>query len=337
MKATAGQSGLFKNSILTLAAQHLEQGELVAFPTETVYGLGADAENPQAVAKIYEAKGRPQDHPVIVHVAQGAALSYWAKDIPAAAQVLVDAFWPGPLTLILNRHPAIPDAVSKGANTIGLRCPSHPVAQALLAQFKHGQGGIAAPSANRFGRISPTTAEHVRDEFGDGLMILDGEACEVGIESTIVDLTTQPPILLRPGQIAKADLEKALGTRILTKADVEAQGDQVQAHSGGLAAHYAPRTSMVVLEADQLRIQAAQLITEGKRVGILVRSPISFSVEQQIVLSDDPAQYAHDFYAALRTLDKSQLDMILVQALANDEAWQGIADRLGRAAVGAGK
>ncbi len=337
MKSVAGQFTQLESTLLTEAAQQLTQGELVAFPTETVYGLGADAENPQAVAKIYAAKGRPQDHPVIVHLAQGASLTHWATDIPQTAYVLIEAYWPGPLTLILKRNPAIPDAVSKGANTIGLRCPAHPMAQALLSQFRHGQGGVAAPSANRFGRISPTTAGHVRDEFGDDLMILDGGACEVGIESTIVDLTNMPPVLLRPGQISKADLESKLGIHILSKAEVEAKGEQAQAHSGSLAAHYAPRTSMAVLDAASLANEAAQLIGQGKRVGVLVRNAINSNVGQQIVLSDDPAHYAHDFYAALRTLDRLQFDMILVQALPDNEAWQGVADRLGRAAVGAGK
>ena len=180
----------------------------MAFPTETVYGLGADAENPAAVAAIYAAKGRPQDHPVIVHLAPGADLDYWAADIPAEARQLAAAFWPGPLTMILKRAAHIPAAVSGGQETVGLRCPSHPVAIALLQAFKGGRGGIAAPSANKFGNVSPTTAQHVRDEFGaDGpvQVVLDGGASQVGIESTIVDLSrlaSHGPVLLRPGQVS---------------------------------------------------------------------------------------------------------------------------------------
>ncbi len=204
------------------AAAVLEEGGLVAFPTETVYGLGADAENPAAVARIYQAKGRPHDHPVIVHVAPGADLDYWTTEVPEAARQLVQAFWPGPLTLILKRNPRIPDAVSAGQDSVGIRCPSHPVAIALLRAFKGGKGGVAAPSANKFGNVSPTTAQHVRDEFGldahdDGALngdaacsasalsvVLEGGPSQVGIESTIVDmsrLATHGPVLLRPGHI----------------------------------------------------------------------------------------------------------------------------------------
>ena len=174
-----------QDPVIARAAAALEAGQLVAFPTETVYGLGADAENPAAVASIYAAKGRPQDHPVIVHVAPGASLDYWTTEIPPQARQLADAFWPGPLTMILKRAPNIPDAVSGGQDTVGIRCPSHPVAIALLQAFKHGKGGVAAPSANKFGHVSPTTAQHVRDEFGDDprlASVLDGGQSDVGIE-----------------------------------------------------------------------------------------------------------------------------------------------------------
>jgi tRNA threonylcarbamoyl adenosine modification protein (Sua5/YciO/YrdC/YwlC family) len=201
------------------AGRLLEQGQLVAFPTETVYGLGADAENPDAVARIYAAKGRPQDHPVIVHLAPDADLAYWASDIPPQAAQLAAAFWPGPLTMILKRHPQIPDAVSGGQDTVGLRCPSHPVAIALLQAFKGGRGGVAAPSANKFGNVSPTLAQHVRDEFGmDGTvaMVLDGGQSQVGIESTIVDLSrlaTHGPVLLRPGHISADAIAAVIALR----------------------------------------------------------------------------------------------------------------------------
>lgn len=197
------------------AAARLAAGELVAFPTETVYGLGGDAESPQAVARIYAAKGRPANHPVIVHLPPGGDPGYWVPALPADARRLIEAFWPGPLTLILKRAAHIPDAVSGGQDSVGLRCPSHPVAQALLAAFsarRAGHGGVAAPSANRFGHVSPTTAQHVRDEFGDAVHVLDGGAAEVGIESTILDLSRGFPALLRPGHVTPQQIAEVLGT-----------------------------------------------------------------------------------------------------------------------------
>jgi L-threonylcarbamoyladenylate synthase len=233
------------------AARRLEAGELVAFPTETVYGLGADAENPKAVAKIYAAKGRPAGHPLIVHVVDGADLSYWADDVPGIALQLAEAFWPGPLTMILKRAPHIPAAVAGGQGSIGLRCPSHPVAQALLARFKRGRGGIAAPSANKFGQVSPTTAQHVREEFadmGDAVFVLEGDGVDVGIESTIIDLSRLDqgigPVLLRPGAITPEDIERVTG-------QVPALPDAAAPRaSGTLRAHYAPRTPLYLLRAD---------------------------------------------------------------------------------------
>ncbi|WP_262054686.1 L-threonylcarbamoyladenylate synthase, partial [Burkholderia thailandensis] len=196
------------------AAALLDAGELVAFPTETVYGLGGDAQNPAAVARIYAAKGRPANHPVIVHLAPGSDPGYWVDSLPADAQKLIDAFWPGPLTLILKRAARIPDAVSGGQDSVGLRCPSHPVAQALLRAFdarRGGHGGVAAPSANRFGHVSPTTAQHVRDEFGDAVHVLDGGPSDVGIESTILDLSRGFPALLRPGDVSPRQIADVLG------------------------------------------------------------------------------------------------------------------------------
>ncbi|TYZ49343.1 threonylcarbamoyl-AMP synthase, partial [Ralstonia solanacearum] len=225
------------------AARRLEAGELVAFPTETVYGLGADAENPQAIARIYALKGRPSNHPVIVHVVDGADLTYWADDVPGIALQLVEAFWPGPLTLILKRAPHIPAAVAGGQDSVGLRCPSHPVAQALLSRFKRGRGGIAAPSANKFGQVSPTTAQHVRDEFGDAVFVLEGDGVDVGIESTIVDLSRLDqgvgPVLLRPGAITPEDIGRVTGVMPLLP-----DGAAPRA-SGTLRAHYAPRHAAV--------------------------------------------------------------------------------------------
>ena len=242
------------------AAGLLLAGELAAFPTETVYGLGADAENPQAVAKIYAAKGRPSNHPVIVHIAPGADVSYWAAQVPAEARLLMDAFWPGPLTLILKRAPHIADTVSGGQDSIGLRCPSHPVAQALLAAFaagkSNGQGGVAAPSANKFGQVSPTLAEHVRAEFPDevtaGMPVLEGGASEVGIESTILDLSRLDqgagPVLLRPGHVSAAQIEAVLGAQVFAP-DAAAPRASVAVETSHLArpiATTAPATAWTV-------------------------------------------------------------------------------------------
>lgn len=315
------------------AARKLEEGALVAFPTETVYGLGADAENPQAVAKIYVAKGRPANHPVIVHLAPHADVAYWAEEVPGEARKLIDTFWPGPLTLILKRAAHIPDAVSGGQDSIGLRCPSHPVAQALLQAFKGGKGGVAAPSANKFGHVSPTTAQHVRDEFGTESLvscILDGGQSEVGIESTILDLSriaTHGPVLLRPGHIGAARIAQVIGVepRLPDAAAPRA--------SGTLEAHYAPSTPVALVDAERLPVVLQQLTASGRRVALMRRmlAPLSDAVAQ-LELPCAPQDYAHDLYAALRAMDAAKADIILVEAPPSDDEWQGVNDRLRRAA-----
>ncbi|MEO8386196.1 MAG: L-threonylcarbamoyladenylate synthase, partial [Betaproteobacteria bacterium] len=244
------------------AVERLRSGELVALPTETVYGLGADAANENAVAKIFAAKGRPADHPLIVHVAKNVKLETWAVEIPRIAKKLTDAFWPGPLTLILKKSERIPMAVTGGQNTVGLRCPAHPLAQLLLTEFaKVGSGIIAAPSANKFGHISPTTAQHVYAEFGDGLLILDGGPCEVGIESTILDLSRmrslKRPVLLRPGAITAKMIAAIIGDTPLQADDaptatLKSSTAGAPRVSGSLAAHYAPKTPLRLLKAKQL-------------------------------------------------------------------------------------
>ncbi|MFW2401175.1 L-threonylcarbamoyladenylate synthase, partial [Burkholderia pseudomallei] len=234
------------------AAARLDAGELVAFPTETVYGLGADAQNPAAVARIYAAKGRPANHPVIVHLAPGSDPGYWVEALPADAKKLIDAFWPGPLTLILKRATHIPDAVSGGQDSVGLRCPSHPVAQALLRAFdarRGGHGGVAAPSANRFGHVSPTTAQHVRDEFGDAVHVLDGGPSDVGIESTILDLSRGFPALLRPGHVSPRQIADVLGVAPRLPDGSDATAPRA---SGTLKAHYAPRTPLALAAFERL-------------------------------------------------------------------------------------
>lgn len=305
------------------AARLLEAGRLVGMPTETVYGLAADAGNPDAVAAIFAAKGRPSNHPVIVHVASNADLSRWAAEVPAEARQLIAAFWPGPLTLILKRAPQVPAAVTGGQDSVGVRCPSHPVAQALLAEFRGGQGGLAAPSANRFGRVSPTSAQHVIDEFGtpgEGPLaaVLDGGQSEVGIESTIIDLTrldSVGPVMLRPGGIGAAQIEAVLGRPL-------AQTDRAAPRvSGSLDAHYAPATPVaLVASSDGVRIAEA-LQAKGKRAVML-----------RCDAGESASAYAHALYANLRALDREGADLILVEQPPQDAAWQGVNDRLRRAA-----
>lgn len=322
------------------AASHLLSGGLVAFPTETVYGLGADAENPEAIAAIYAAKGRPANHPVIVHLAPDARLDYWACDIPDIAWALTEAFWPGPLTLILRRAPHVPDAVSGGQDTIGLRCPSHPVAQALLAQFaalKGGDGGVAAPSANKFGQVSPTTAQHVHDGFPEfdasQLMVLDGGPSAVGIESTILDLSRvgdgQAPVLLRPGHISPKDIADVIG--IMPSQEAGADAPRV---SGSLKAHYAPHTPLNVISSSALALLLSQP-ADGLRRAILGFGdvPVTEMSVQWFKASGKAATYAHDLYARLHEMDALGVDLILLEEPPQTPAWQAVNDRIGRAAA----
>lgn len=313
------------------AARRLERGELVAFPTETVYGLGADAENPCAVTYIYEAKGRPSNHPVIVHVAPEADLTHWVASIPDDARKLIDAFWPGPLTLILKRAVNIPAAVSGGQDTIGIRCPSHPVAQALLRTFKEGKGGIAAPSANKFGHVSPTTAQHVRDEFGadrNGLLhcILEGGQSEVGIESTILDLSRGRAVLLRPGQISAERIAEVLGTM------PEMPDAEAPRASGTLESHYAPHTPVALVDRAMIDDTLRRLHERGRRVALLHHGVNAVPVAAQLALTAEAGAYAHDLYAALRKMDEAHADLIMVETPPCTSAWQGVNDRLRRAA-----
>lgn len=315
----------------------LGQGELVALPTETVYGLGADARNPQAVAKIFAAKGRPADHPLIVHIPDASHLERWARDLPAEAHALAKAFWPGALTLILKRQPGVPDAVTGGQDTVGLRVPNHPLALELLKAF---DGGIAAPSANRFGRISPTTAQHVQDDLGDAVaLILDGGPCQVGIESTIVDLSFSSggprATLLRPGMISASDIGKVLGQMPLS-ADDPLAPPAVRA-SGTLEAHYAPRTPLVLMPDDSLPIALRNAIVQKERIAVLATHPAPFEMPQVLwhIAPDDPVAFAHDLYANLRALDALGCDRIVVQKPVG-QPWQAIYDRLKRAAAGSG-
>jgi L-threonylcarbamoyladenylate synthase len=313
---------------IAAAAQLLRAGEVVAFPTETVYGLGADAANPDAVRRIFAIKGRPADHPVIVHLGDAADARHWTRSVPDAARRLASAFWPGPLTLILPRAPGVPDIVTGGQDSVGLRVPAHPVAQALLAAFG---SGVAAPSANRFGRISPTTANHVADDLGDAVaMILDGGACVVGIESTIVAFVDDEPVLLRPGGIAAADLARVLG-RAPRAPDAAAPRA-----SGTLASHYAPRTPSRLVAPERLAEALDVASARGGRIAVLARTlrqPPGVDA-RWLAASPDAASYAHDLYANLRALDAAGADLIVVEDVPDGGAWLAIRDRLTRATSG---
>ena len=320
------------------AAALLDAGELVAFPTETVYGLGGDAASPQAVARIYAAKGRPANHPVIVHLPPGGDPQYWAAEWPEAAQKLVDAFWPGPLTLIVKRHARIPDAVSGGQDSVGLRCPSHPVAQKLLAAFskrRGGHGGVAAPSANRFGHVSPTTAQHVRDEFGAAVHVLDGGSCDVGIESTILDLSRGFPALLRPGHVSPLDIARVLGEAPRLPDGSDATAPRA---SGTLKAHYAPRTPLALLPFEALEPLLAAARDAGETVALVARGSragawASAANVHFVAAPEEPQIYARELYGLLRVLDRANVTRILIEKLPETLEWIAVNDRLGRAAA----
>ena len=320
---------------IAAAVDALAAGRLVGLPTETVYGLAADAGKDSAVRAIFAAKGRPADHPLIVHVASADGVAAFAAEVPPFAQRLIDAFWPGPLTLILPRRPGVADAAAGGHPTIGLRCPSHPVAHALLsAAAARGIAGLAAPSANRFGRISPTTAAHVAAEFGAELLVLDGGACAVGIESTIIDCTRGAPVLLRPGQLPRARIEQVAGTRMLSKEELSAPDPQAP---GTLSAHYAPRAKLRLMNARELRTALELLGAEAKNIAVWARTPLH-SESRQLVLRrmpDDADAAAQQLFAVLRGFDEAQAKLIWVEAVPDDGAWDGVRDRLARAAASA--
>ena len=289
--------------------------------------MGADAANAAAVRKIFAAKGRPADHPVIVHLASDRDLTRWASDIPPAVRQLAERFWPGPLTLVVRRAKSVSDEVTGGQDTIGLRVPSHPIAQALLNAFG---GGIAAPSANRFGHISPTTVRHVREELGDRVdLILDGGACEVGIESTIVDVSGGTPVLLRPGRVSEEEIEAVL------QVPLARPGAGSPRASGTLAAHYAPRLPLVVASSGMLDAVVREQASRGL-VAVLARRPRPSysSATVWMVGPRDAAEFAHYLYAGLRQLDQCGCTTIIVEAPPETPDWAAVRDRLGRAAVG---
>ena len=307
------------------AAEILRAGGLVAFPTETVYGLGADASSAAAVARLYAAKGRPADHPVIVHFAQAEIAFAWAREVPEAARKLAARFWPGPLTLILKRSKRAGDFVTGGQDTVGLRVPSHPVAQALLREFK---GAVAAPSANRFGEVSATTAAHVREDLAEEAdLVLEGGPSDIGIESTIVDLSGGKAVLLRPGHIGEADLEAVLGHKLAAKAAGAPR------HSGGLERHYAPRTPAQLVAPHELDAEIGKCHAKGSEVAVLAFSRPDERVDFWLRMPKEPAAYAQKLYAALRELDSARCERILIEAPPADDGWAAVRDRLARAAA----
>jgi L-threonylcarbamoyladenylate synthase len=318
----------------------LAAGGLVAVPTETVYGLAADADAPAAVRAIFAAKGRPNDHPVIVHVVDAGALAAWSSAVAEPAHVLAQRFWPGPLTLVLARGPRAHDGLTGGQETVGLRCPAHPWARALLLAWCERRGdraaALAAPSANTFGRISPTTAAHVRADLGEKPagkvdLILDGGACPVGIESTIVDLSrTDRARLLRPGAITRAQLEAALGAPV---ADADADAPRVP---GQLAQHYAPRTPLELIEPTALGARVNAL--RGTKIAVLAPAlsllDWTGDVAVRLIAPSHPDEYARRLYALLHQLDASGVQRILVTHPPRAAQWDAIRDRLQRAASG---
>ena len=310
-----------------MAVQALRDGELVAFPTETVYGLGAHAAHPVALRRVFALKGRPASHPLIVHLDSVRYLTRWARDIPVTAEKLAERFWPGPLTLVLPRAYNVDPLVTGGHDTVAVRIPAHPMAQQLLTAFG---GGIAAPSANRYGRLSPTRAEHVREEFGNSVReILDGGDSKIGLESTIVACVEGSVRLLRPGSISLTELRRTVG-EVLSEPSAQAP-----AAPGSQRAHYAPTTPLAIASTDEIEELAAELSGRGHRVAVLAQHP-PLRAHQYVTWINAgarPEVYAHDLYAHLRALDKSACARILVQGVPEDERWDAVRDRLVRAAA----
>lgn len=307
------------------AVRILRSGGLVAFPTETVYGLGADASDARAVGAVFAAKGRPANHPLIVHMASATQLTDWAADIPDGAWRLAERFWPGPLTLVLRRRAPVLSVITGGQDTVAVRVPRHAVAQALLAAFG---GGLVGPSANRFGRVSPTTAAHVRDEFGAYLPVLDGGPCPVGIESTIVDLSGDGACLLRPGVITAAQLQDVLRAPLET-----GRGGRPRV-PGDQTVHYAPQTPVRLLDLPMLSAEAQRRLAQGERVAVLAGPGTHLPVGCiQVVMPADSSGWARELYAALRHLDGAHCQCILVEMPPAAPEWQGVFDRLTRASA----
>lgn len=309
------------------AVETLKNGGLVAFPTETVYGLGADAANDKALERLYAIKNRPSSHPSIVHLASFDQLSHWCSEIPDSAEMLAALFWPGPLTMVLKKRVGVSDLLTGGQNTVAIRMPAHPTARALLTESGLG---IAAPSANRFGRLSPTSAEDVREEFGDEILVLDGGACQVGIESTIIDLSADQPRILRPGMILESSIEVALAGLGLHMRPGAA--DTAPRVPGSLPSHYAPAKLVHLVETGQLEAVAKEFHNSGRKVALMCFAKPDFYIDLVYVMSKSPAVYAYALYRNLRKLDQSDVDVIVVERPPDELEWAPILDRLTRAA-----
>ncbi len=340
---------ILDQSTISLAAEHLEKGELVAFPTETVYGLGADASNEKALQKLYATKGRPGNHPVIVHLASFEQISDWCLELPDYARLLARKFWPGPMTLIVKKTKHVSPLVTGGQDTIGLRVPAHPLALMLLRTFA---GGIAAPSANKYGRISSTCAEHVAQEFGDEIsVIIDGGSCPVGIESTIIDVTGTWPRVLRPGSISEQNILECIGLPAIVPSNDTGYTQKQIRVPGSDKSHYAPNTPLLLLDKSALKVFLADHKVDEKSNNTLSYAVLAFTVlneltqvsaqartdntliTEYIQASSEPKDYARDLYANLRKLDNSGANYILVEAIQESADWFAIADRLQRAAT----
>jgi L-threonylcarbamoyladenylate synthase len=321
-------SNIPDDSLLAEAVATLRRGALVAFPTETVYGLGADASNEAAVRRIFAAKGRPHSHPLIVHVATSAGLHELSLQVPETAELLAARFWPGPLTLVLRRGARVLPIVTGGQETVALRVPHHPLALALLRSFP---SGLAAPSANRFGSVSPTSAEHVRQDLGNRVaVVLDGGPCRVGVESTIVDVSRGAPRLLRPGGVPAEAIEEVLGANLARES---AGAVRVP---GQLPSHYAPRAELVLTPRDELAPRLEALRARGAKIGLLAPLAVqreASGVHARVSLPDEPEGYARGLYAGLRELDANGVDVIAVVAPAERGLGVAVMDRLERAAA----
>lgn len=328
---------------IAAAAHRIRTGGLLGLPTETVYGLAANADDDAAVAQIFKAKGRPADHPLIVHVADASAVAHYAAQVPEFAKQLMQTFWPGPLTLILPRRTGVAHAAAGGNPTIGLRCPSHPVAQALLnALMSLPVWGLAAPSANQFGRVSPTTAAHVQGEFGDGLLILDGGACSVGIESTIIDCTRGAPVLLRPGAITPEQVQAVCGLKVRMKDELLTQDAPTPKASGTLESHYAPRARVRLMTVNALQTSLDLLgadsdaaASSGRhQVATYSRAILKTSNAEVLCrrMPDDADITAQQLFAVLRELDAQGVKQIWIETPPASPEWDGVRDRLQRAA-----
>ena len=315
------------------AAAKIRAGELVAFPTETVYGLGADASNDTAVAKIFAAKGRPADHPLIVHIADAGQVLDYAASLPLFAERLIKAFWPGPLTVILPRKPGVATAAAGGQNSIGLRCPAHPLALEFL---KACNTGVAGPSANKFGRVSPTTAQHVAQEFGEALMVLDGGPCSVGIESSIVDCTRTQPVLLRPGVLTREQLSAACGQPVLSADEAASEVEKAAPRaSGTLESHYAPNATVRLMDASAIQTALDVLGADAAHIAVYARSIVRIASTKVLYrrMPNDALATAQQLFAVLREFDAQGVKLIWIEPVPDAVAWDGVRDRMARASA----